>query len=114
MALGLNHFYVTVDAATYGHLEASDFLRAEFGVYEKRTTVRKDITYSGIYFYGRNTYFEFFAEGTRQAGPASGLALGVDEAGENIAGSATMAKGATSTTTVDEGQTSPPYPAPPL
>lgn len=40
--------------------------------------------------------------------------VGVDESGENIAGSATMAKGVTTTNTVDEGQMSPPYPAPAL
>jgi hypothetical protein len=39
--------------------------------------------------------------------------IGVDASGENLSGNV-MAKDATSTKTVDEGQMSPPYPAPAL
>ena len=79
---GLNHFYATVDAETYAAIEASPFLREQFAPFEKRTTVRNDSTYSGLYFYGLGTYFEFFEEGQgeRKKGDA-GVALGVEEAG---------------------------------
>lgn len=79
---GLNHFYATVDAETYAAIEASPFLREQFAPFEKRTTVRNDSTYSGLYFYGLGTYFEFFEEGQgeRKTGDA-GVALGVEEAG---------------------------------
>jgi hypothetical protein len=79
---GLNHFYSTVDTETFAAIEASPFLREQFAPFEKRTTVRNDSTYSGLYFYGLGTYFEFFEEGQgeRKKGDA-GMALGVEEAG---------------------------------
>lgn len=78
----LNHFYATVDAQTYAAIAASRFLREQFAPFEKRTTVRNDSTYTGLYFYGTQTYFEFFEEnqGDRKPGDA-GLALGVEKAG---------------------------------
>lgn len=78
----LNHFYATVDARTYAAIEASDFLKTQFAPFEKRTTVRNDSTYSGLYFYGDQTYFEFFEEnqGDRKPGDA-GVALGIESAG---------------------------------
>ncbi len=50
---------------------------------EVRTTTRTDISYSGVYFYGANTYFEFFDAATTTIGKLSdsGIALGVDQAG---------------------------------
>ena len=30
---------------------------------ERRTTVRADTSYTALYFYGTNTYFEFFDAG---------------------------------------------------
>ena len=80
----LNHFYVVVDSATYKDIEQSPFLRREFAVTEQRTTVRTDRSYTGLYFYGTNTYFEFFdvsSDTSRQVG-FSGIAFGVDQAGE--------------------------------
>ena len=80
----LNHFYVVLDSATYKDIEQSAFLRREFAVTEQRTTVRTDMTYTGLYFYGTNTYFEFFdvaGDSSTQIG-FSGIALGVDRAGE--------------------------------
>src|SRR6185503_282178 len=80
----LNHFYVVIDSATYKDIEQSSFLRGEFAVTEQRTTVRTDMTYTGLYFYGTNTYFEFFdvsSDTSRQIG-YSGFALGVDREGE--------------------------------
>ena len=80
----LNHFYVVIDSATYKDIEQSPFLRREFAVTEQRTTVRTDRSYTGLYFYGTNTYFEFFdvsSDSSRQVG-FSGIAFGVDQSGE--------------------------------
>lgn len=80
----LNHFFLVLDTETYRAIEKSPFLKQEFAVFEKRTTIRRDTSYTGIYFYGRNTYFEFFnaaVEKTRPIG-SCGLAYGVDRAGE--------------------------------
>jgi Family of unknown function (DUF5829) len=84
MSVFLNHFYVVVDSATYKDIEQSPFLRKEFAVTEQRTTVRTDRSYTGLYFYGTNTYFEFFdvsSDSSRQIG-FSGIAFGVDQSGE--------------------------------
>ncbi|HKS43122.1 MAG TPA: DUF5829 family protein, partial [Blastocatellia bacterium] len=67
----LNHFFLTLDPQTYKEIWDSPFLKDEFATFEQRTTVRADMTYTGIYFYGRRTYFEFF-----EAGTASGRAEG--------------------------------------
>ena len=80
----LNHFYIVVDSTTFKDIEQSPFLRKEFAVTEQRTTVRTDRSYTGLYFYGTNTYFEFFdvsSNPSTQVG-FSGIALGVDQAGE--------------------------------
>lgn len=77
----LNHFYLTVDAETYDAIEASTFLREEFAPYELRTTQRTDISYTGQYFYGKNTYFEFFRGGGANAYLGSGLAIGIEQEG---------------------------------
>ncbi|MFL6214855.1 MAG: DUF5829 family protein [Blastocatellia bacterium] len=79
----LNHFFVTLDPESYKAIESSPFLRDEFAPFEQRTTVRQDITYTGSYFYGEHTYFEFFEAGrglSREVG-ASGLAFGVEATG---------------------------------
>jgi len=57
-APGLNHFYVILDHDTFTAIEQNGFLKEQFAVFEKRTTVRTDRTYTGIYFYGHETYFE--------------------------------------------------------
>lgn len=86
MTVDLNHFYLTLDSETYQAVRASEFLTREFAPFEQRTTQRNDISYTGIYFYGRNTYFEFFEAGSggraaaREAG-ASAIAFGVDTPG---------------------------------
>ena len=79
----LNHFYLTIDAESYKAIESSPFLRGEFAPFEQRTTVRQDITYTGSYFYGERTYFEFFEVGRslgREVG-ASAIAFGVEATG---------------------------------
>ena len=77
----LNHFFVVVDRETYAAARTSAFLTTEFAPFEARTTVRNDTSYTGIYWYGRHTYFELFEPGTQGPAGASGLALGVEEPG---------------------------------
>lgn len=79
----LNHFFVTLDKPTFAAVQAQDWLRTAFGPFEARTTQRSDTTYTGIYFYGRNTYFEFFEEGSEpgKVKGASGIAFGVETSG---------------------------------
>jgi hypothetical protein len=73
-----NHFFAVTDAATYAEAQANRFLTKEFAPFEKRTTVRNDQTYTGIYFYGRHTYFELFEPGAQGPTGTSGLAFGVE------------------------------------
>jgi len=89
----LNHFYVVLDSATYVAIERDAFLQREFAVSEQRTTVRTDRTYTGLYFYGINTYFEFFdvAKGSGYRVGDSGIAFAVEQPGainslENLLG----------------------------
>lgn len=79
--LFLNHFYVVVDAATYRAMQESAFLTRELAPFEKRTTARNDQTYTGIYWYGRRTYFEVFEPDAQGPVGASGLAFGTEAAG---------------------------------
>jgi len=85
-AVAFNHFYVVVDADSYREIQASSFMTGELAPFEKRTTVRNDTTYTGIYFYGRRTYFELFEPGPMGTPGTSGLALGVEApgAGERV------------------------------
>lgn len=94
----LNHVYFAVDRATYDALVASEFLRRVFAVSEERETVRADSSYSGLYFYGRRTYFEFLPPGAAglEVG-ASGIALGLETAGAtNALGERLRERGASS------------------
>ena len=79
----LNHVYLILDSATYKAIEQSSFLRKEFASTEQRTTTRTDMSYTGLYFYGANTYFEFFDAASQAIGKLSdsGLGLGTDRAG---------------------------------
>ncbi|HEY5907642.1 MAG TPA: DUF5829 family protein [Vicinamibacteria bacterium] len=81
----LNHFYVVVDSASYRALQQSAFLTGAFAPFEKRTTARNDQTYSGIYWYGRRTYFEAFEPEAQGPVGSSGVAFGVDLPGESAA-----------------------------
>jgi hypothetical protein len=78
----LNHFYLVLDSQTFEDIKKSDFLKKDFAPFENRRTIRTDRSYSGIYFYGANTYFEFFD--AAEAAPRgmkegdSGLAFGVE------------------------------------
>ena len=81
----LNHFFLTIDPQTYKEISESEFLKNEFCAFEQRTTVRADMTYTGIYFYGTRTYFEFFEAGKASGRPegASGIASGIEARGGN-------------------------------
>jgi len=79
----LNHFYVVLDSPTYKAIEEDGFLRKHFAVNEKRTTTNAEMTYTGLYFYGTNTYFEFFDIGNspKDCVGDSAIAFGVDKPG---------------------------------
>lgn len=79
----LNHFYVVLDSPTYRAIEEDSFLRKHFAVNEKRTTTNAEMTYTGLYFYGCNTYFEFFDIGNspKDSVGDSAIAFGVDRPG---------------------------------
>ena len=79
----LNHFYVVLDSPTYKAIEEDAFLRKHFAVNEKRTTTNAEMTYTGLYFYGFNTYFEFFEIGNspKDCVGDSAIAFGVDQPG---------------------------------
>ena len=77
----LNHFYVVIPKDAYDAIRASEFMTKVFAPFEARTTVRNDQTYTGIYFYGRRTYFEFFEPDAQGPVGASGIALGTDTPG---------------------------------
>jgi len=80
-----NHLFLSVNALTYQEIVTSDFLRNEFAVSETRTTVRVDYPdgYSGLYFYGDETYFEFFdAENSAFSLASFGIASGFEKKGQ--------------------------------
>lgn len=78
----LNHVYFVPDAETYEAIKASDFMTDELGPWEERTTVRKDISYTGIYFYGQNTYFEFLHPDSGFPVGSAGIGFGVEGEGQ--------------------------------
>jgi len=80
-----NHLFLSTDPVTYEAILKSDFLRSEFAVSETRTTVRNDYPdgYSGLYFYGQETYFEFFdAANTIFPLSSFGIASGLETKGQ--------------------------------
>lgn len=80
----LNHFYLTLDAPTYSAIVQCNFLRNQLAPNEIRTTHRTDRSYTGLYFYGEKTYFEFFdvtTETNRKVGD-SAIAFGLEQEGE--------------------------------
>ena len=79
----LNHLYVIPDAGTYEAILRSEYLREAFAPSEMRETVRADMSYSGVYFYGQRTYFEFLAPGVTPglSEGGTGVAFGVERAG---------------------------------
>ncbi len=81
----LNHVYIVPDEETYRALVESPLLRS-LGVFEERTTERPDMTYTGAYVYGENTYFEFLRPDPEIGfGPGgTGVALGLEVPGSTM------------------------------
>src|SRR5208282_2209145 len=73
-----------LDTPTYQAIESDPFWRKRFAPNERRTTVRTDETYTGLYFYGINTYFEVFdvADSPRPDVGDCGIAFGVERSGD--------------------------------
>src|SRR5258708_12610873 len=59
----LNHFFVVVDPDTFHAIAKSRFLTHKFAAFEQRTTTSQNQTCSGLYFYGEDTYIDFFPPG---------------------------------------------------
>jgi hypothetical protein len=74
----LNHFYATPDRYTFA---AAEETLPRLGALEKRTTVRKDATYTGLYLYGEHTYLEALHPDSASFGAPSGIAYGVEDRG---------------------------------
>jgi hypothetical protein len=80
-----NHAYAVLDSETADAIENSEYLR-EFANFEIRTTTGGNLTWTGRYLYGAETYLEFFEEGTLPAPDdttsAAGLAVSADHDGD--------------------------------
>ena len=83
----LNHVYLVVDAETFRATDASEYLRTAFAPFERRTTKSGDDTWTGLYYYGESTYFEFLQADPGRDRPVgqSGVAFGVEEKGSSVA-----------------------------
>jgi hypothetical protein len=76
-AVYLNHTYGVLSPATVTAMQTNAYLNDQFVDVELRTTVRPDMTYTGTYLNTRETYLEFFPEGTfGYPIGVTGLALG--------------------------------------
>jgi hypothetical protein len=80
-----NHAYGVMDTETADAIANSDYLR-EFANFEIRTTTGGNLTWTGRYLYGRETYLEFFKEGELPAPDdtpaAAGLAVSAERDGD--------------------------------
>jgi hypothetical protein len=80
-----NHAYTVVDRETADAIEHSEYLR-EFANFEVRTTTGGNMTWTGRYVYGRETYFEVFPEGELPGQDAAigsaGLAVSAERDGD--------------------------------
>ena len=81
----LNHLLVFVDRDTYRALSASGFLNEHFACSEERTTHDQatGMSWTGRYYYGRQTYFEFMNPEKTSWAPRDGLAFGIESEGES-------------------------------
>lgn len=84
MLIYVNHMYVVPDPDTYEAVAKNHFLLDNFGASESRTTVRRDKTYTGLYFYGEHTYFELLEppKNGQALESFSGIAFGVERPGQ--------------------------------
>jgi hypothetical protein len=76
----LNHFFVKVSTETLDAVCAA----GDLGAIEKRTTVRKDRTYTGVYVYGENTYIELLHPDSDLGAPCGIAWQGRDEDAELV------------------------------
>lgn len=79
----LNHLLIFLDAETYRSIGASGFLNGHFACSEERTTHDQatDMSWTGRYYYGRETYFEFMDPGRTSWAPRDALAFGIEQEG---------------------------------
>ena len=79
----LNHLLVFVDRDTYRALSASGFLNEHFACSEERTTHDQatGMSWTGRYYYGCHTYFEFMNPEKTSWAPRDGLAFGIEAEG---------------------------------
>ncbi len=79
----LNHLLVFVDRDTYRALSASGFLNEHFACSEERTTHDQatGMSWTGRYYYGRQTYFEFMNPDKTSWSPRDGLAFSIESEG---------------------------------
>lgn len=86
----LNHLLIFLDAETYRSIGASGFLNEHFACSEERTTHDQatGMSWTGRYYYGRETYFEFMDPGRTSWAPRDALAFGIEQEGgsEELAG----------------------------
>ena len=83
----LNHLLVFVDRDTYRALSASGFLNEYFACSEERTTHDQatGMSWTGRYYYGRHTYFEFMNPDKTSWAPRDGLAFSIESKGGSVA-----------------------------
>ncbi len=83
----LNHLYRVLDTETFRAAEASEYLRTQFAPFERRTTKSGDDQWTGLYYYGESTYFEFLQADPKRDRPVgqSGVAFGIEEKGGSAA-----------------------------
>ena len=83
----LNHLLVFVDRDTYRALSASGFLNEYFACSEERTTHDQatGMSWTGRYYYGRQTYFEFMNPDKTSWAPRDGLAFSIGSEGGSVA-----------------------------
>ncbi|MDE2824932.1 MAG: DUF5829 family protein [Gemmatimonadota bacterium] len=86
----LNHLLIFLDAETYRSIGASGFLNGHFACSEERTTHDQatDMSWTGRYYYGHETYFEFMDPDRTSWAPRDAIAFGIEREGgsEDLAG----------------------------
>ncbi len=86
----LNHLLIFLDADTYRSIGASGFLNDYFACSEERSTHDQGtgMSWTGRYYYGRQTYFEFMNPDRTSWAPRDALAFGLETEGgsEELAG----------------------------
>lgn len=77
----LNHLLIFVDIETYRAIVHSDILKQQFAWSEDRTTHDEatGMSWTGCYFYGQHTYFEFMNPEATSWAPRDGIAFGVEK-----------------------------------